>query len=113
MGHLGEKAGAKIIEVKKTKKGLDLNTILCKLSSLGISNLLVEGGSELSGSLIEGNFIDRIIIFYCGKVFGNSGLSAISKLGSNRISINDFPNFFIEETKKYDNDLMVSWVKNL
>ena len=46
-------------------------------------------------------------------VFGNSGISAISKLGSNRISINDFPNFFIEETKKYDNDLMVSWVKNL
>ena len=106
-----EKAGAKVIKVNKGANGLDINSILKKIGSLGISNLLVEGGSALSGSLIEGNFVDRIITFYCGKVFGHSGISAISKLDSNRTSINDFPNFFIEETTKYDNDLMISWVK--
>ena len=94
-----------------TKNSLDLHAVLYQLGSMGISNLLVEGGASLSASLLNENLIDRIIIFYSGRIFGSSGISGISKLKGEKIFIEDYPHFFIEETRKYGNDLMVSWIK--
>ena len=79
----------------------------------GISSLLVEGGSKLSASLISDNLVDRIIIFYSGKIFGSTGVSAISSLSRLSDENDNLPEFFIEDSKKYGNDLMVSWIKNL
>lgn len=106
-----EKAGANLIQVKSTKNSLDLNAVLYQLGSMGISNLLVEGGANLSASLLNENLLDRIIIFYSGRIFGSSGISGISKLKGEKVFIEDYPHFFIEETRKYGNDLMVSWIK--
>ena len=106
-----EKAGANLIQVKSTKNSLDLNAVLYQLGSMGISNLLVEGGANLSASLLNENLLDRIIIFYSGRIFGSSGISGISKLEGEKIFLEDYPHFFIEETRKYGNDLMVSWIK--
>ena len=108
-----ETAGAEIFTIEESEGKLNLHRVLSKLGSLGISSLLVEGGSKLSASLISDSLVDRIIIFYSGKIFGSTGVSAISSLSPLSDEIDNLPEFFIEDSKKYGNDLMVSWIKNL
>lgn len=108
-----EKSGAKIFEVANDEGNLDLEKILYQLGSYGVSNLLIEGGAKLSKSLIQRKLVDRIIIFYSGKVIGSSGISAISSFEDEYTSLDEFPHFCIEETKKYGNDLMISWTKGV
>ena len=56
-----EKKGVEVTFLKK--EFYTLKNILKKLSSLGISNLLVEGGGKIFNSFFKENFFDYIYIF--------------------------------------------------
>lgn len=69
---------AKILEVKEKAGQVNLKDMLKKLAKLEISNVLVEGGGTLIGSLFDDCLVDRILFFIGPKVIG--GKDAISSV---------------------------------
>ena len=58
-----------MIKTKLDSEGLlDLKIVLKKLFTLGIRNLLVEGGDKMSKNLIKDRLIDKFYLFQSPKI---------------------------------------------
>lgn len=66
---LGEK-GVDFIFVPKTETGLDLDVMLTELYKKGITDVLVEGGSEINASFLRAGLIDKYLIYIAPKLLG-------------------------------------------
>ena len=57
----------KLYKIKKSKidnkKMFNLKTVLKKLYTLGVRNLLVEGGDKITKNLIQNRLIDKFYLF--------------------------------------------------
>ncbi|MDD5408566.1 MAG: bifunctional diaminohydroxyphosphoribosylaminopyrimidine deaminase/5-amino-6-(5-phosphoribosylamino)uracil reductase RibD [Candidatus Omnitrophica bacterium] len=71
-------AKATILEVKEKEGQVNLRDALKKLSRLQISNIIVEGGGTLVGSLFDERLVDRILFFISPKIIG--GKDAVSSV---------------------------------
>lgn len=69
---------AKILEVKEKEGQINLKDMLKKLAQLEITNILVEGGGNLIGSLFDEELVDRVLFFISPKIIG--GKEAISSV---------------------------------
>lgn len=77
-------AKAKMLEVKEKTGQINLKDMLKKLAQLGITNILVEGGGTLIGSLFDEGLVDKALFFMSPKVIG--GKDAISSVMGHGIS---------------------------
>jgi len=71
-------AKATILEVKEKDGQINLRDALKKLARLKISNIIVEGGGTLIGSLFDERLVDRILFFISPKIIG--GKDAVSSV---------------------------------
>ena len=76
-------AKAKILEVKEKAGQINLMDALKKLAGLGISNIIVEGGGTLIGSLFDERLVDKILFFISPKIIG--GKDAVSSVMGNGV----------------------------
>jgi diaminohydroxyphosphoribosylaminopyrimidine deaminase/5-amino-6-(5-phosphoribosylamino)uracil reductase len=74
--NLSEKAT--ILEVKERDGQINLRDALKKLARLKISNIIVEGGGTLIGSLFDERLVDKILFFISPKIIG--GKDAVSSV---------------------------------
>ncbi len=65
-----EAAGALVLEVPGRDGRISLPRALRELGRRGISSVLVEGGSEVLGSVLDGRIGDRLVLFVAGRVLG-------------------------------------------
>lgn len=66
-----EAAGARILVVEADHVGrVDLRDALRKLTGLGVSTCLLEGGSALLTSAFDAGIIDRVVLFYAPMLIG-------------------------------------------
>jgi len=65
---LAEKA--KILEVKERSGQINLKDMMKKLALLNITNILVEGGGTLIGSLFDEGLVDKVLFFISPKIIG-------------------------------------------
>ena len=88
-----EESGAKVYDVEVDKKTgmLDTQDITSVLATLGITRLLLEGGSHLSASFLRANLIDRLYWFSAPKILGGDGTPTSAGLGVERLT--DASNF--------------------
>lgn len=75
---------AKILEVKERAGQINLKDMMKKLSQLEITNILVEGGGTLIGSLFDEALVDKVLFFISPKIIG--GKDAISSVMGRGIS---------------------------
>ncbi|MCX5703059.1 MAG: bifunctional diaminohydroxyphosphoribosylaminopyrimidine deaminase/5-amino-6-(5-phosphoribosylamino)uracil reductase RibD [Candidatus Omnitrophica bacterium] len=61
---------ARILEVKEKAGQINLRDMLKKLAQLEITNILVEGGGTLNGSLFDEGLLDKAIFFISPKIIG-------------------------------------------
>jgi diaminohydroxyphosphoribosylaminopyrimidine deaminase/5-amino-6-(5-phosphoribosylamino)uracil reductase len=80
-----EGRGVRVIAVPATDGRLSLRAVLLALGELGITRLLVEGGSALAASLLRENLVDRLYWFRAPTVIGGDGLAAAAALGLTRL----------------------------
>jgi diaminohydroxyphosphoribosylaminopyrimidine deaminase/5-amino-6-(5-phosphoribosylamino)uracil reductase len=73
---LAEKA--RILEVKEKAGQINLKNMMRKLAQQGVTNILVEGGGTLIGSLFDEGLVDKVIFFISPKIIG--GKEAISSV---------------------------------
>ncbi len=79
-------AKAKILEVKEKVGQINLKDALKKLAQLEITNILVEGGGTLIGSLFDEGLVDKILFFVSPKIIGGKGaISSVMGEGISRI----------------------------
>jgi len=65
------KKGVRIL-ISDSKSGkVDLKASLLKLGEMGMMSLLLEGGSQLSGSFLDQRLIDKILLFLSPKLIGD------------------------------------------
>ncbi len=76
-------AGIEVAQVKSERDRVSLKTFLRKLAKMGIVNILVEGGGELVGGLLDEGLVDEVIIFVAPKILGGPYSSIKGKGVSN------------------------------
>lgn len=100
---------AKGVQVEITGKSskVDWNVVFRTLGDRGILSVLVEGGSEVNASLLEGNWIHKVIIFLAPKLLGGTkSLHAIG--GKNPEKISEAKILKNLSLKQYGDDICVT-----
>jgi len=69
---------AKILEVKEKAGQINLKSMMKKLAGQEITNILVEGGGTLNGSLFDEGLVDKVLFFVSPKIIG--GKDAITSV---------------------------------
>lgn len=64
--------GVKVLEAPLRDGGIHLNSLMNRLGYIGISSLLVEGGSRVIASVLRSRIVDKILFFYAPKILGGS-----------------------------------------
>ncbi len=77
---------AKILEIKEKAGQVDLKDAMKKLAKMEITNILVEGGGTLIGSLFDDGLVDKISFFISPKIIGGKdAISSVMGRGIGRI----------------------------
>jgi diaminohydroxyphosphoribosylaminopyrimidine deaminase/5-amino-6-(5-phosphoribosylamino)uracil reductase len=101
-----ERLGAKIIE-SPVKDGLiDLDNLMDRLGELGITSLLIEGGSRVIASALAAGIVEKIFFFFAPKILGGDDGVPICKgqgaeLMENCIPVKDIT------VRQFGNDVMI------
>ncbi len=85
--------GVSLLVCSSENNRVSLHDLWNKLGKLGVSSLLLEGGSHLAGCALTQGLIDNCVFFYAPKVIGSDGFSPFAINGttsmSNSISFQD------------------------
>ncbi len=71
--------GADVWKLPETRGQVDLPALARKLGGMGITSVLVEGGSQIFSSLLRARLADRVAVFVAPMILGDGliGLSAV------------------------------------
>jgi len=79
-------AKCKIIETKEKNGQVNLVDAFKKIARMGISNIIVEGGGTLIGSLFDERLVDKVSFFISPKIIGGrEAISSVMGKGAKRI----------------------------
>ncbi len=78
--------GIKLIEVSGAQTGIDIAQGLAALADAGLTRILVEGGAELSASLLRADLVDRIAWFHAPAVMGGDAWPAVQAFGIDHLA---------------------------
>ncbi len=82
-----EERNVTILDCKKTSKGqIDLKHLFKKLTMMGIIDILVEGGGQVTTSLVEQRLVDQLYIVISPKLIGSQGTSIFMGSSINKVS---------------------------
>ncbi len=102
--------GIKTIGVSTLENGnLNLDEIFKKLSNLGLTSVLVEGGGELATSLIKFKLADKLILFTAGIILDTNGIDGFQLSMPDIIDLNSYNRYELEKSLKIGNDVAHFW----
>ncbi len=85
--HAFQECGVKVIEVGEDAAGnLDIRKALGELKERGVTRMLVEGGSQLVGALLQYELVDRIVWFRAPRLIGGDGIPATAPFGIDELA---------------------------
>ncbi|MCM8763194.1 MAG: bifunctional diaminohydroxyphosphoribosylaminopyrimidine deaminase/5-amino-6-(5-phosphoribosylamino)uracil reductase RibD [Candidatus Omnitrophica bacterium] len=97
---------ATILEVREVNGQVNLYDLMKKLAKMEITNILVEGGGTLIGSLFDEALVDKVMFFISPKIIG--GREAISSVEGKGIrQLIKAPVLKDMVFKKIDNDILI------
>ena len=65
-----QEKGLEFIFVTGTESGLEIQETLTKLYQKGVTDILLEGGSELNGAFLKTGLINKFLVFVAPKFLG-------------------------------------------
>jgi len=100
------KKGVKIIQRDETDQKIDLCSLMPVLGQMGITSLLIEGGSRIIHSALIAGIIDKVFLFYAPKILGgNDGVSLCTGRGpenmNQAVPVKDM------NVRWFENDIMI------
>ena len=103
------KMGVTIIELNQINKKLILLDGLKDLANKGFNRVLVEGGSNISASLLDNNLIDKLFLYRNGMFIGGDGMPSIGKYKIKNLSF--AKRFQLLKSRNLDGDVLEEWNK--
>ena len=64
------KDGVRLIEQPLKNGQIDMKSLVAQLGSMGITSLLIEGGSQVIASAFSSGIVDKALFFYAPKILG-------------------------------------------
>ncbi|MDO8282370.1 MAG: bifunctional diaminohydroxyphosphoribosylaminopyrimidine deaminase/5-amino-6-(5-phosphoribosylamino)uracil reductase RibD [Thermodesulfovibrionia bacterium] len=106
------KTGHQVMIVKSRDKHVDLQDLVSKLGKMGISSIIIEGGSHIAASALLDKIVDKVMFFIAPKVIGGKDALTSVEGGApasliNSIKIRDM------KTRRFGDDLLIEgYVEN-
>jgi len=76
-----EELGVRLLEVPTRAGKLDLKRAVARLAREGLTEMLVEGGGNLSAALLRARLVDELHWFIAPRVLGGDGRASVGHLG--------------------------------
>lgn len=102
---LSKMENVRIVIVKDKNGRVDLRDLLEKLKEFNISSILLEGGGSLNASMLKENLVDKFYFFIAPKIIGADGISAIGRMGIEKID--EVLNLKDVEVSKISTDILI------
>ncbi len=104
-----EDLGVKILETDVNDAGYpDMKLAFEQFCDLGITRLLVEGGSHLQASLVKEGLVDQLYWFRAPKIIGGDGIPALQSIGLKEVS--DAPLLDLVARRQLGNDQVEKYI---
>lgn len=101
-----EQAGARVLPTSGSKR-VDLPDLLSQVYGLGITSILIEGGSELAWGALNAKIVDRCLFYYAPIMIGGQDApSGISGTGIDKLE--QAPRLTDVEVSRVGPDMLVS-----
>jgi diaminohydroxyphosphoribosylaminopyrimidine deaminase/5-amino-6-(5-phosphoribosylamino)uracil reductase len=101
-----KKTGAEIILLKTKNNRIPLAQLMKELGKIGITSLMMEGGSEIAASALKEGIVDKVVFFIAPKII--TGRDAKSSIGGEGIKkINEAILLKDVSVKRVGEDIMV------
>jgi len=78
-----ERPGVRLLALKDDGGRIDLTALVRELGRMGITSLMIEGGSRVNSSALRAGIVDKICIFYAPKICGGNGVPVCQGTGVN------------------------------
>ena len=101
-----QKKGVRLIQQPAASDQIDLNLLMDQLGAMGITSVLVEGGSRVIASAFGSGIVDKIYFFYAPKILaGDDGIPICR--GKGRRLMNDSIRVKDVRIRRFDDDVMI------
>ena len=97
-----QNAGVELIEVKRTRTGLDLSAVLKDLGRRDILSLLLEAGPHLNAAALSANLVNKLVLFYAPKLAGDNGVPFVSSIAKT------MPPMLVRTIRQIGSDVAIS-----
>lgn len=97
--------GVRIMEAPLKDNGIDLPWLMKQLGGIGITSLLVEGGSHVTASVLASGIADKMLLFFAPKLLGGDGIPICAGPGPERMA--DCIPLRDMEVHRFGEDIMV------
>ena len=105
-----EVKGINTIGVSTLKNGnLNLDEIFKKLSKLGLTSVLVEGGGKIATSLLEFKLVDKLILFTAGIILDKNGVDGFQSSIPETINLDNYNRYHLDKSLTIGNDVAHFW----
>lgn len=102
-----EEKGVELLYVPKTETGLDLSVLMNKLYEKGVTDVLVEGGSEINGSFLRAGLINKFFVYIAPKVLGGRD-SLTPFTGDNIETMNEALDVSFHSVENFGEDILIT-----
>jgi diaminohydroxyphosphoribosylaminopyrimidine deaminase/5-amino-6-(5-phosphoribosylamino)uracil reductase len=103
-------AGAEIIDVGVTDRGLDLAAVLKELGRRGVSRLMVEGGARVAASFVVSGLADEIWLYRGPVKIGADGVAALD--GLPLTAVTQSPHYRVRATEVLGTDTLTIYERS-
>jgi diaminohydroxyphosphoribosylaminopyrimidine deaminase/5-amino-6-(5-phosphoribosylamino)uracil reductase len=101
-----QKKGVRLIRQPAASDQIDLNLLMDQLGSMGITSLLIEGGSRVIASAFGSGIVDKIHFFYAPKILGGDDGIPICR-GTGRRLMKESIRVKNVRVRRFDDDVMI------
>lgn len=100
-----KKKGSQVLVLETVEGRINLRALLFRLGEMGITSLLVEGGSEVNGSFLREGLMDKLLLFLSPKLLGGQALEMFGGRGVEKLE--DAYQIDHIKVKKVGEDLLI------
>ena len=75
-----QNVGVEIIQLKRSRAGLDLAATLKELARRDILSVLLESGPHLNAAALSANLVNKLVLFYAPKIAGDNRVPFVSSV---------------------------------
>jgi diaminohydroxyphosphoribosylaminopyrimidine deaminase/5-amino-6-(5-phosphoribosylamino)uracil reductase len=101
-----KKRGVQVLIVKEKSGKVDLKDLMKTLGKLGITSVMIEGGSSINASALTSGIVDKIMLFIAPKVIG--GKDAVPSVGgTSPVSLSKVNKIKNLEIKSIGEDMLI------